>query len=90
MYKYPIEFDPDGLPKSSTHYIEYKIIEILNEGTVARIQVIKIDDDNIDGFYTYINYPKGTIETYRPNTDMTTSITLKMKNGDKYWFAEIL
>jgi hypothetical protein len=91
LYKmFPMEFGPDGHSKLSTHDIQYKISEILNEGTVARIQVIKIDDDNIEGYFTHINYPKGTIETYQPNTDMVNSFILKMTNGDKYWFHEIL
>ena len=90
LYKFPIDIGPDGFPKLSTHVIQYKIIEILNAGTVARIQVIKIDHDNIDQYFTHINYPKGTIETYQPNTYMTNSFRLKMTNGDKYGFAEIL
>jgi hypothetical protein len=85
-----MEVGPDGLPKLSTHDIQYKIIEILNEGTVARIQVIKIDNDDIDDYFTHINYPTGTTETYQPNPIMRNSVRLKMKNGDKYGFDEIL
>jgi hypothetical protein len=91
LYKiFPVDFGPDGLPKISTHDIEYQIIEILKEGTVAHIRVIKIDHDNINGYFIHINYPKGTIETYKPNTDMRNSYILKMTNGDKYGFLEIL
>ena len=87
---FPMEVGPDGLPKLSTHDIQYKIIEILKEGTVAHIQVIKIDNDDIGNYFTHINYPTGTTETYQPNAYMTNSVILKMKNGDKYGFVEIL
>ena len=91
LYKFPMDYDSDGDLILSTHDIEYKIIEIINQGAVARIQVIKIDNDDIDEyFFTHITYPTGTTETYQLNGSMTNSHRLKMKNGDKYGFVEIL
>lgn len=90
---FPMEVGPDGRPKLSTHAIQYKIVNVLkspDDKDVANIQVIKIDDDDIDKYFTHINYPTGTTETYQPNAYMKNSVILKMTNGVKYGLYEIL
>lgn len=88
----PIEFGTDGFPILSTHDIKYKIIEILDNNTVAHIQVIKIDDKyDITDYYTYIRYPSGTTtESCQLDGNRTTSLSFKLEHNKRYVLHEIL
>ncbi len=93
LYKIPVEVGPDGQIKLSTHDIQYKISGLLKSPDgkdVARIQVTKIDNDDIGNYSTHINYPTGSTETYQLNPNMPNSGGLKMTNGPNYGFVEIL
>lgn len=87
--KVPIKLQDNKL-KLDNFPITYKIIEILENGDVAHIQVLKINNLNVKTNMIYIKYPNGTNENYQIDAMKTISGTLELLNGDKYLLNEIL
>jgi hypothetical protein len=87
--KFPIKVGPDGPPKPLEYPIEYTITEIIEDNSVARIKISKINHNETKGdSVIYIKQPIPPNENYSLSAHHTNS-NIIMKNGEIYMLSEI-
>lgn len=87
--KFPIVVAPNVTPKLLEYDIEYTITEIIDDNTIARIKISKINNmETNGGSVIYIKQPIPPNENYSLSAHHTNS-NIIMKNGEKYLLNEI-